>query len=96
VYFFRVRCRDLGNHMLCNMGKGVAKFNDPSLTSFIGEGDMGCIPDDVVFLGRKVVSGDGSTEAGSGEDEEDDSAAETDYDWNMFAGVQPAGISFFE
>lgn len=33
-YFFRVRCRDLGNYEIWNMGKGTVKFNGPGLTGF--------------------------------------------------------------
>ncbi|KAK1834071.1 hypothetical protein QBC39DRAFT_379988 [Podospora conica] len=69
-YFFLVRCRDLGNDRIWNMGKGTLKFDGPGLTGFTGQGDMGGIADDLVFSGRKVVRGGGGLREDS--DDEDD------------------------
>lgn len=95
-YFFRVRCRDLGNYKIWNMGKGTVKFNGPGLTGFTGQGGLGGIGDDVFFSGRKVSGGGGGRRKGSDEeddemdeedeDEDTDSGAETDYAWEKFAG----------
>lgn len=97
-YFFRVRCRDLGNYEIWNMGKGTVKFNGPGLTGFTGQGGLGAIGDEVLFSGRKIAGGGGGRGKGSDEDEDDDemddeseeeetdSGAETDYAWDKFAG----------
>jgi hypothetical protein len=78
-YFFWVRCPDLGNYKICNVGKGTVKFHGPGLTGFTGQGGLGGIGDDVVFSGRKVAGGGGS-------DDEDDEKDAEDYAWDMFSG----------